>query len=158
MLVDMLYGKIKMEILSLFIFVISIMPVYAQEINAKEKMILEGIINDYIQRIKAKDEFSFMFDFDSWSGALINNEIDVYIYVRPPVSIIDERYPIVKKEIEKQFEKLKEEIVSGVTLTILGWPEFSKYNNSKINVNLRIEEKKSKRQLESYLKSIKNKN
>jgi hypothetical protein len=145
-------------ILALIIVVSSILPVNAQKINAKEKMIIEGIINDYIQRIKTKDEFSFIFEFDSWAGALIKNEIDVYIYVRPPVSIIDKKYPIVKKEIEKQFEKLKEEIVSGITKTILEWPEFSEYKNSKINVILRIEEKRSKRQLEAYLKSIKNKN
>jgi hypothetical protein len=96
-----------------------------------------------------------MFEFDYWVGALINNEIDVYVYVRPPVSIIDERYPIVKKEVEKQFNKLKEEIISGIRKTILEWAEFSKYKDSKINVVLRIEEKTSTQRLGAYLENIK---
>ncbi len=121
---------------------------------SKEKMIIEGIINDYILRIKAKDELAFIFDFDYWTNALTGGEIIVYIYARPPIPKSHNKYSVVEKEIKNQFEELKTQLVSGVSETILAWPEFNQFKNYKVEVILRIEEKITKALLESYLNKI----
>lgn len=129
-------------------------PTGSSELTVKDKMIFEGIVNDYILRMKAKDELSFIFDFDYWTNALAGDEIIVYIYARPPISQSHNKYGMVEKEIKHQFEELKQQIVSGILETIIAFPEFNEYKNYQVEVVLRIEEKMTKVLLEEYLNRI----
>lgn len=96
------------------------------KVSRKEQLLLEGVINDHIHRIKVKRVVPYNHEFEAYASVLPDS-INIYVYPVSDSEAVRADFPVLEKFLK-----------DGVQSTILNFDDYDWARKYKFDVILRI--------------------